>query len=71
MSKKIETAIQKAKDEIAKNGWRIDEYIAGSQCHIELTKGDERVGWGMFQRLYCWTEAYEFVTKKHWLNLTA
>ncbi|PCJ88580.1 MAG: hypothetical protein COA54_02360 [Thiotrichaceae bacterium] len=71
MNNNIENAIQKAKDEIAKHGWRTDEYIAGNQCHLEITKDGRRFGWGMFQRLYCWTEAYEFVTKKHWINLTS
>jgi len=30
---------------------------------------DRRLGWGMYPRIYCYTEAYESITGKRGLNL--
>lgn len=62
--------ITQAKKEIKQAGFNVvEDVIDGDQCHIVLTKNGKRHGWGMFPRLYCWTEVYEFATGKSWLNL--
>ncbi|PPD36771.1 MAG: hypothetical protein CTY18_03015 [Methylomonas sp.] len=37
--------------------------------HLELTRGSERIGWGLFEPSYCWTEAFEKVTGRDWIEL--
>lgn len=72
-SSKIGDVINKAKSEIASLGWKWSEepgYPPNAHLiHLELTRGDERKGWGLFEPLYCWTEAYEKITGKSWQTL--
>lgn len=71
MSKKIDKLILKAKNEIEKLGWVAVEDMRNDNgdVHLELTRNGVRKGWGMFDRAYCWTEAFEAVTGKRWTAL--
>lgn len=71
MSKKNDELIAKAKKGIEKRGWTVVEDMHNDQgdIHILLKKDGERKGWGMFDRVYCWTEAFEHVTGKRWMDL--
>jgi hypothetical protein len=43
------------------------EYKPDYNTYLELIHEDgTRLGWGMFSRLYCWTETYEAITGKSW-----
>ena len=67
---RTEAAIRTARREITQRGWSVSETRLGNnECHLELTKGSERKGWGVFDRLYCWTEAFEAITGRSWLEL--
>ena len=59
-------------------GWvRVEEFIdhdkqfePDNNCHLELYRDDgTRLGWGMFSRLYCWTEAYTHITGQSWASV--
>ena len=66
---KQENLIKAAKKEIEAKGWKIKEHHYNGESHLEFTRGHERKGWGMFETLYCWTEAYQSITGKHWMTL--
>lgn len=68
-----ESLIEKAKASIGDLGWSWTQepgYPPNEKLvHIELTRGDERKGWGLFEPLFCWTEAYQAITGKPWMTL--
>lgn len=67
-----ERVIAAAKSAIVNAGWRIDEeYLKGDKCYLALEKDGKHKGWGMFDRLYCWTDAYETITGNPWTALLA
>lgn len=71
MSNKSIAVIEQARSQIEALGWVVDEFVNDSdECHLEFNRGDYRVGWGLFDRLYCWTEAFERLTGKSWQTLT-
>lgn len=70
-----EATIANIRAQLASRGWsRVEEYIdpdtsKKDNCHLELYYEDgTRKGWGMFPRVYCWTEAYESITDRPWLD---
>lgn len=78
MRNKIEeTTIAAIRSHLDALGWttvieniEANPYKPGNDCHLELYHEDgTRKGWGLFTRLYCWTEAYEGITGKSWLDI--
>lgn len=66
----LDIYIQKAKQAIESRGWTCDEFLnEQGQCHLTIVKGDQDIGWGLFDRLYCWTEAFEKVTGLPWMSI--
>lgn len=70
---RVELVVKAARHEIEAMGWEINEDFSddGQLLHLELFKGGQRKGWGMFKPLYCWTEAYECITGYSWFDLMA
>ena len=59
-----------ARKAIESQGWVCDEeFNEEAMCYLVITKDDQRIGRGMFDRLYCWSEAYEKVTGQPWISL--
>jgi len=71
-----EATIANIRAQLVARGWTtineeiIDKaYKPEDNCHLELIhENGTRKGWGMFPRLYCWTEAYEGITGRPWLD---
>lgn len=66
--------IDRAQSAIAEHGWSWSEEhgeLPGSEhlVHLEWTKGERRMSWGLFERSYCWAEAFEAVTGRDWIEL--
>lgn len=75
--KNEEATIANIRAQLISHGWtRIEEFIdtekqykSEDNCHLELYHEDgTRKAWGMFPRLYCWTEAYEEITGRPWME---
>lgn len=66
-----EAVIKAARHAIEACGWVVNEDFSddGKTLHLELFKGDQRKGWGMFEPSYCWTEAYQSITGRSWVEL--
>lgn len=70
-----EATISNIRAQLHAYGWvRVEETIDNDKqfepentCYLELYKEDgTRLGWGMFPRLYCWTETYTHITGRSW-----
>lgn len=63
-----------AKSEIESYGWTVNvsksDVLNDNEIHIELTKSDERKGWGYFPDMHCWSQAYNAITGKDILYLS-
>lgn len=67
---RTEAAIHNARNQVENLGWEVDEYVnERNESHLVLTRKGVRHGWGMFDRLYVWTQAYEALTGRHWPTL--
>ncbi len=66
----VSAFIGKAHHAIGAEGWNIEEELTqNGLCHLVITKDDQRKAWGLFEPIYCWTEAYEHATGRQWLTL--
>lgn len=67
----VELVIKAARSAIEALGWVVNEDFSddGKTLHLELFKGEKRLGWGMFEPSYCWTEAYQSITGRSWFEL--
>lgn len=68
---KAKAVIKAAREVIEACGWVVNEDFSddGKTLHLELLKGEKRLGWGMFEPSYCWTEAYQKITGHSWVEL--
>ncbi len=77
--KNVEATIANIHAQLTARGWTITESLDGegkdsrgniNDCYIELihTETGERRSLGYFQRVYFWTEAYEAITGRSWLD---
>lgn len=63
--------IVKARIALTSIGWSCDEtFNENGEGHLVLTKDGERKAWGMFDQIFCWSEAYKTITGRSWLELT-
>lgn len=62
--------ILRARSALLRLGWVAEEsFDDDGQCHLALIKGDDRIGWGKFDQIFCWSEAYRHITGRSWLEL--
>lgn len=55
--------IQKARAALTALGWSCEEsFNEKGECNLVLIKDGERKAWGMFDQIFCWSEAYKTIT---------
>lgn len=65
-----ENIIERAKAAILATGWELEEEeIQGERCYLAFLKNGKHLGWGMYDRLNVWMDAYEALTKRSFLSL--
>lgn len=69
-SERLDKVLQIARSEIEAAGWEITEQFGeGDQRHVIFEKGGIRKGWGMLDKVICWSEAYSSICGKDILTI--